>query len=65
MQTEGDLPMAKRHSPFKSKAQQRWAFATHKKWARGKAHATGEHHGTPGSKAAYARLPARKGVRKR
>lgn len=52
------------HHPFASKAQQRLFFANPKlrRWAIGKAHATGEHHELgPISKAAYARLPERKG----
>lgn len=51
---------------FTSKAQQGWAFATHKKWAKRWARAAGETGGrTPSSRAAYRRLPRRKGVRKR
>lgn len=52
------------HKPFKSKAQQRLFFANPRlrRWALGKAHATGEHHELGKCKqAAYARLPARKG----
>lgn len=41
---------------FKSKAQWRWAWATHKSWARKKAHET-----AGGPKARYRRLPERKG----
>lgn len=45
---------------FKSKAQWRWAFATHKTWARKKAHKT------PGGKGIrYRRLPARKHARRK
>ncbi len=67
MDTEGDAMAAKKHKPFKSKAQQRLFFANPKlrKYAKAKAHATGEHHGQPGSKAAYARLPARLHAKKR
>jgi hypothetical protein len=52
------------HKPFKSKAQQRLFFANPRlrKWALGKAHATGEHHELgPASKARYRALPDRKG----
>lgn len=52
------------HKPFKSKAQQRLFFANPKlrRWALGKAHATGESHLLgPISKARYAALPDRKG----
>jgi hypothetical protein len=52
-----------------SKAQQRFLFSTHKPFARRWSMAAGEvgPHGKPSvaSKAAYARLPARKNVRKR
>ena len=54
----------KRHKPFKSKAQQRLFFANPKlrKWAKAKAHATGERHELGKlSKARYAALPDRKG----
>jgi hypothetical protein len=45
---------------FASKAQWRWAFATHKRWA----HKTA--HETPGGPVArYRRLPARKKARRR
>lgn len=53
------------HKPFKSKAQQRLFFANPKlrKYALGKAHATGEHHELGKvSKARYAALPNRKGA---
>lgn len=52
------------HKPFKSKAQQRLFFANPKlrRWALGKAHATGEDHQFgAASKARYAALPGRKG----
>lgn len=52
------------HRPFKSKAQQRLFFANPKlrRFALGKAHATGEHHELGKvSKARYAALPERKG----
>lgn len=52
--------------PFASKAQQRLFFANPRlrKWAKKKAHATGEHHELGKiSKARYAALPERKGVR--
>lgn len=45
---------------FKSKAQWRWAWATHQPWARKKAHET-----KGGKIVRYRRLPARKGVRKK
>ncbi|MEV5710161.1 hypothetical protein [Actinoallomurus sp. NPDC052274] len=50
--------------PFHSQAQWRWAFATHQpfahKWA---VRTTGTPaHGTPQGRAAYARLPRRKGA---
>lgn len=52
-----------------SKAQQRFLFATHKTFAKRWSMAAGEvgPHGKPSaaSKAAFARLPARKTVRKR
>lgn len=52
------------HHPFASKAQQRLFFANPKlrRWAIGKAHATGEYSGShPGMKSApYAALPERK-----
>lgn len=51
------------HKPFASKAQQRLFFANPKlrRYAKAKAHATGESHLLgKASKAAYARLPARK-----
>lgn len=58
---------------FASKKQQRFVFGVlarrspkAKAWGRRWAHATGETGGrTPASRAAYARLPLRKGVRKR
>lgn len=53
------------HHAFKSKAQQRLFFANPKlrRWAIGKAHATGEHHELGSiSKARYAALPERKGA---
>lgn len=43
---------------FKSKAQWRWAFATHQAFAHKKAHQT-----AGGKKVRYDRLPYRKGVR--
>jgi hypothetical protein len=43
------------HGGFKSKAQWKWAFATHKTWAHKAAHKS----------RAYKTLPHRKGVRKR
>jgi len=52
------------HTAFKSKAQQRLFFANPKlrRWAIGKAHATGEHHELgPISAARYRALPERKG----
>jgi hypothetical protein len=42
---------------FKSKAQWRWAYATHQPWARKKAHKT-----AGGKIVRYRRLPARKGA---
>jgi hypothetical protein len=45
------------HTPFKSRAQWRWAFATHKPWARGKAHATEAARGGP--RVGYRSLPTR------
>ena len=45
---------------FYSKAQWRWAFATHQRWARRHAHKT-----PGGPKARYRRLPRRKGPRRR
>lgn len=53
--------------PIHSKAQQGFLFATHKAFAKRWAHGAGETgpKGNPASKAAYARLPRRKGVRKR
>jgi hypothetical protein len=49
--------MAKRktYAGFKSKKQWRWAFATHKTWARQKAHKT-----KGGPKIRYRRLPESK-----
>jgi hypothetical protein len=54
------------HHPFKSKAQQRLFFANPKlrRWAIGKAHATGEHHEIThalGFSPAYRALPDRLG----
>jgi len=59
--------------PVHSKAQQRFIFGVLAKrspkakvWGRRWAHAVGETGGrTPASRAAYAALPARKGIRKR
>jgi hypothetical protein len=68
MLTEGDaVAKGKKHKPFASKAQQKFFFVNPKlkRFAKAKAHATGEHGGTPASKAAYKRLPARKKARKR
>ena len=51
------------HKPFASKAQQRLFFANPRlrRWALGKAHATGEHHELgPISSARYRALPNRK-----
>lgn len=63
------MAKAKKHKPFASKAQQRMFFANPKlrRFAKDKAHATGEGHkfGKKASKAAYKRLPARKSVKKR
>lgn len=56
------------HTAFKSKAQQRLFFANPRlrRWAIGKAHATGEHHELGKiSKARYAALPNRKGVKRK
>lgn len=56
------------HKPFASKAQQRLFFADPKlrRFAKAKAHATGESHLLgKASKARYAALPRRKGVKKR
>jgi hypothetical protein len=48
--------MAKRGTGgFRSKAQWRWAYATHKSWARKKAHKTPSYHA----------LPRRKGTRRK
>jgi len=51
----------------KSKAQQGFLFATHKPFAKRWSMAAGETgpRGNPASKAAYKRLPPRKGVRKK
>lgn len=53
--------------PVHSKAQQRFLFATGKPFAKRWAHEAGETgpRGNPASKAAFRRLPERKGVRKR
>jgi hypothetical protein len=53
--------------PVHSKAQQGFLFATHKAFAKRWARQAGETgpKGNPASKAAYARLPARKSARKR
>lgn len=56
------------HKAFASKAQQRLFFArpSLRKWALGKAHATGEHHELgKASKARYAALPNRKGTKRK
>lgn len=53
------MPVHKAHQ-FYSKAQWRWAYATHKPWARKHARAT-----PGGKKVRYDRLPARKGARKK
>ena len=53
------------HKPYASKAQQRLFFSNPRlrRWALGKAHATGEHHELgKASKARYAALPGRKGA---
>jgi hypothetical protein len=59
----------KGHGRVASKAQQRYLFATRKTFAKRWSRAAGEvgPHGRPSaaSKAAYARLPRRKGVRRR
>lgn len=55
------------HQAFKSKAQQRLFFArpSLRKWALGKAHATGEHHELGKvSSARYKALPNRKGAKR-
>jgi hypothetical protein len=52
--------MARGRGGFRSKAQWRWAFATHKSWARKKAHKT-----PGGPKARYRRLPPRKHARRK
>jgi len=53
--------------PVHSKAQQGFLFATHKAFAKRWAREAGETgpRGNRASKAAYARLPPRKGVRKK
>lgn len=56
------------HKAFASKAQQRLFFADPKlrRWAKAKAHATGESHLLgAASKARYRALPARKGVKRK
>ena len=60
----------RRHKPFASKAQQRFFFANPRlrRYARGKAHATGEHSSITkrlGYSPAYRKLPARKRLRRR
>ncbi len=53
---------------FQSRAQVKWAFATHQKFARKWAHRTGMHSSITrrlGHSPAYRRLPARKGLRRR
>jgi hypothetical protein len=53
------------HKPFASKAQQRLFFSNPRlrRWALGKAHATGEHHELgKASSAIYRALPNRKGA---
>jgi len=63
--------MAGRKTPGRvtSKAQQGFLFAVHKPFARRWSMAAGEigphGHPSPASRAAYARLPRRKGARKR
>jgi hypothetical protein len=64
------MPKGRRHKPFASKAQQRLFFASPKlrRYAKAKAHATGEHSSITkklGFSPAYRRLPARKHMRKR
>lgn len=59
-----------KHKAFASKAQARLFFANPRlrKWARGKAHATGMHSEIThrvGYSPAYRKLPARKGVKRR
>lgn len=56
----------RRHKPFKSKAQQRLFFANPRlrRYAKDKAHATGERGGTKASKARYAALPERVGSKR-
>jgi len=59
---------AGKHKPFKSKAQQRLFFAkpSLRRFALGKAHATGEHHELGKvSKARYKALPDRKSVKRK
>jgi hypothetical protein len=56
------------HKPFASKAQQRLFFAkpSLRKWALGKAHATGEHHELGKlSSARYKALPNRKSAKRK
>lgn len=64
----------KSHGPVKSKAQQGYIFGVlakkdpkAKQWGRRWSHEAGETgpRGNPASKAAYARLPPRKGARKK
>jgi hypothetical protein len=66
-QGKGSGGRKKSHGPVRSKAQQGFLFATHKQFAKRWAREAGETgpRGNPASKAAYARLPPRKGVRKR
>lgn len=58
--------MPGQHS-VRSQAQQRYLFATHKTFAKRWSVAAGETgpKGNPASRAAYHRLPVRKGIRKR
>jgi hypothetical protein len=68
-QGKGSGGRKKSHGPVRSKAQQLrgFLFATNKTFAKRWAREAGEvgPRGNPASKAAYARLPARKGARKR
>jgi hypothetical protein len=63
----GSSGRKKSHGPVRSKAQQKFLFATHKTFAKRWSHEAGETgpRGNPASKAAYARLPKRKGLPKR